>query len=118
MREVFDHNDLERIPSAAESDAIKRLYKGIEMAAKELWGPDLAVKAFCDLDKVFFCGRLRGHVCLTWRSKDTSGRGLFGWTPYLTGGKCVIEMFASEIFRPGPKSYLFQMFETLLHEMT
>ncbi len=30
------------------------------------WGPDIAIKAFNDLDKIFFMGKLRGHVYVYW----------------------------------------------------
>lgn len=30
------------------------------------YGPDIIVKAFADLDLVFFDGRLRGNVCVQW----------------------------------------------------
>ena len=115
-REVFDHNILRRTPSAAESDAINRLQTGIEIARMGYWGPDLAIKAFCDLDKVFFCSRLAGHVCLTWRSKASFGEWLLGSTHYLGGGKSVIWLYASELFFQS-RSCFMEMLETLLHEM-
>ena len=118
-REIFDHNALGRTPSVAESDAINRLYTGIERATREHWAPDLAIKAFCDLDKVFFCGRLRGHVCLSWKPQDPSGADSFGCTWYLRGGQCEIQLYASDIFfgHESGSSRFVQMFQTLLHEM-
>lgn len=118
-REIFDHNDQKRTPSANENEAISRLITGFENAGREPWGPDLAIKAFCDLDKVFFCGRLKGHVFLTWISKEPSFRGtLFADTGYLGEGKCVIRMNAYTIFfTPIIGSKFVQMFGTLLHEM-
>ncbi len=118
-REVFDHNDLKRIPSAVEQDAIDRLHTGLRNASTERWGPDLAIKAFCDLDKVFFCGRLRGHVCLTWKpDRSFPSRNLLGITEYVNKGKCVIQLNADLILlEPRSESTFGGMFITLLHEM-
>lgn len=117
-REIFDHNNPKRTPSAAEDEAINRLTTGLETAGREPWGPDLAIKAFCDLDKVFFGGRLKGHVCLTWKPDRFFRRDCFANTFYLEDGKCVIHLNAHSIFfLPGDGSSFGQMFSTLLHEM-
>lgn len=117
-REIFDHNQPIRVPSAAEERAIQRLVTGFKNAGQKYWGPDLAVKAFCDLDEVFFCGRLRGHVCLTWRSDESFQDYYFGNTVLLKGGKCVIQLNAYGIFFAFEEvSGFTQMFATLLHEM-
>lgn len=118
-REIFDHNDQKRTPSATENEALSRLIAGFEIARREPWGPDLAIKAFCDLDKVFFCGRLKGNVFLTWMSKEPISRGtLFGDTAYMGQGRCVIRMNAYAIFFTHIIGSKFvQMFGTLLHEM-
>ena len=117
-REVFDHNDLNRIPSAAENKAIRRLTTSFRKASQGHWGPDLAIKAFCDLDKVFFCGRLRGHVCLTWAIDRTFEQPCFAETCYLGQGKSVIRLNAHEIFfLHNLDSGFQQMWATLLHEM-
>lgn len=117
-QEVFDYNDPTRTPSVAESEAISRLITGFKLAGQKFWGPDLAIKTFCDLDEVFFCGRLRGHVCLTWQPDRFFAKHLLGHTVYLGGGKCVIELNADNIFfHPVSYSCFNQMFATLLHEM-
>ena len=117
-REVFDHNHPTRIPSVAEDEAMSRLMTAFGKAGREPWGPDLAIKAFCDLDKVFFCGRLKGHVCLTWDSDSICGNDCWGSTQYLEKGKCVILLNADQIFFHSPDGLGFvQMFSTLLHEM-
>ena len=117
-REVFDHNHPTRIPSVAEDEAMSRLMTAFEKARREPWGPDLAIKAFCDLDKVFFCGRLKGHVCLTWDADSVCGKDCWGSTQYLDKGKCVILLNADHIFHHPPDGLGFvQMFSTLLHEM-
>ena len=120
-REIFDHNDLKRTPSATENEAISRLIAGFENAGREPWGPELAIKAFCDLDKVFFRGRLKGHVFMTWiseRNLDSPEFDVFADTKYVGAGKCVIRMNAYTIFfSPMVGSVFDQMFGTLLHEM-
>lgn len=124
-REIFDHNnDKKRKPSATEEEAISRLITGFRKAGREPWGPDLAIKAFCDLDRVFFCGRLKGPVCLTWYSERAwkyigNSRGFdFGYTEYIGKGRCVIRLNAYRIFfSPLTGSCFGQMFGTLLHEM-
>ena len=117
-REVFEHNHPTRIPSVPEDDAMSRLMTAFGKAAREPWGPDLAIKAFCDLDKVFFCGRLKGHVCLTWDADSVCGKHCWGCTHYLEKGKCVILLNADRIFFHSPDGLGFvQMFSTLLHEM-
>ena len=116
--EIFDHNDQKRIPSAAEKEAISRLITGFKNAGREYWGPDLAIKAFCDLDKVFFCGRLKGHVCLTWKPDSSFKSELYASTLNLGAGKCVIQLNADLHFSFPFVALIFnQMFDTLLHEM-
>lgn len=117
-REVFDRNHPTRIPSVAEDEAMSRLMTAFGKAGREPWGPDLAIKAFCDLDKVFFFGRLKGHVCLTWDGGGVCGKDCWGSTQYLEKGKCVILLNADQIFFHSPDGLGFvQMFSTLLHEM-
>ena len=117
-REIFDHSDPKRTRSATEISAIHRLQTGFHNAIREYWGPDLAIKTFCDLDQVFFCGRLKRHVCLTWRSGRTLRETCRGVTTYLDKGKCVIQLNSYNIFlRPRETPRFVCMFETLLHEM-
>ena len=117
-REVFDHNDPESRPSATGNEAIDRLLAGFTRAGQHIWGPDLAIKAFCDLDKVFFCGRLKGHVCLTWKPDRAFSFDCWGDTTYLGAGKCVIRLNAYGIFfRPIDGAGFVMMFATMLHEM-
>ena len=118
-REVFEHNDPKRTPSAAENEAIHRLDTAFKDAGQRFWGPDLVIKAFCDLDKVFFCARLMGHVYLSWQPHIDHGTGdVWGTTGYLGRGKAVIYLDAYNIFfQPEGGSGFVQMFATLLHEM-
>ena len=53
--QLVQHNRLRKKHSNEEHDAIKRLR---ECFTIEDWGPDLVIKAFRDLDTVFFNGRL------------------------------------------------------------
>ena len=117
-REIFDHSDPKRTRSATEISAIDRLQRAFKNATREYWGPDLAIKTFCDLDQVFFCGRLKNHACLTWRSGRTLPETSLGYTTYLDKGKCVIQLNSYNTFlRPRKEPRFVCMFETLLHEM-
>ena len=53
--QLVRHNRPRKQPSSEEHDAIERLR---ECLAIEDWGPDIVIKAFRDLDTVFFKGRL------------------------------------------------------------
>lgn len=64
-KEVVDHNEPGRTPSAAEMEAIGRLR---EVLKDHDWSPDIVIKAFRDLDTVFFCGRLQDKVKIQWSS--------------------------------------------------
>ena len=117
-REVFDHNNADRTPSAAESEAISRLIAGFNIASQGYWGPDLIIKAFCDLDKVLFCGRLRGHVCVNFTINRSVKEACFATSLYLGQGKSVIQLNAISIFSSLYKDSGFhQMWATMLHEM-
>lgn len=61
------HNRLEKEPSSKEEDAIKRLRKGLKV---KKWGPDLIIKAFQDLDTLFFRGVLVGNCLVRWRDPE------------------------------------------------
>ena len=60
------HNRYNKDLPQEEADAIERLRDGLKI---KNWGPDLVIKAFRDLDTVFFRGRVVGNclVC-TFRS--------------------------------------------------
>ena len=117
-REVFDHNMKNMSKASAdELRAMERLVTFFNGADRRYWGPDLAVKAFYDLDKVFFCGRLRGHVCLTWQRREFFKDEGYGETESMSGGKCVIHLNAFAIFFLPEVSIFDQMFAALLHEM-
>ena len=104
-----------------EQQAIDRLLAMLAKACQESWGPDLAIKIFCDLDVVFFAGKLRGHVCITWADvEEFPERNVFGHTVFLGQGKAVIQLNAQFVFFDWgvEDGRLFaQMLAMVLHEM-
>ena len=119
--DIFQHNASGRIPSAKEEDAIERLCIMIDNACQGHWGPDVAIKCFCDLDTVFFRGKLRGHVCVTWAGeRDFMSPACWGQTAPLGHGKAIIQLNAGYMFlahSPLHERPLRQMLATLVHEM-
>ena len=63
--QIVRHNRRRREPSTKEADAIRRLQESLRL---ETWGPDLIIKAFQDLDTVFFRGCLVGNCLVRWRN--------------------------------------------------
>lgn len=123
-REIVVHNALGRDLSRGEYDAIRRLetmIRGVFIESKD-WAPDLIIKAFIDLDRVFFLGRLRGHVHVQWKSassfpEPTPRRLTMGVTTPLGGGKARIRLNADAIFASTRMSTFKEMWRTMLHEM-
>ena len=109
--------------SADEYSAICRLEDAIlGVFAGRHWTPDLIIKAFCDLDLVFFLGHLRGNVYVQWRTarsfpRRRRNRLTMGYTEYLGGGKAAIWLNADGIFAEAALSAFKEMWRTLLHEM-
>ncbi|KAF6226818.1 hypothetical protein HO173_012322 [Letharia columbiana] len=66
-KEVVEHNKPSRKPSSAELAAIQRLRSALK---DSLWSPDIVIKAFHDLDMIFFLGRLHHNVQFQWRTPD------------------------------------------------
>ena len=119
--DIFRHNAPGRIPSVKEEDAIERLCVMIDNACQGRWGPDVAIKCFCDLDTVFFRGKLRGHVCVTWAGwRDFMAPTCWGQTRNLGHGKALIMLNAKFMFRVHGSWHerpLRQTLATLVHEM-
>ena len=119
--EVVRWNDAKRAPPREELATIRKLAIAVHDAEKNLlFGPDLAIKAFADLDRVFFGGRLRGHVAVRWvKMVDPDGR--VGEAAHCKTGQCHIRLSAGEIFtrkwREIGKNPVAITFGTLLHEM-
>ena len=108
---------MRRKPGNLEMSAIERISRAIAAGHDGVWGPDLIIKAFCDLDTIFFCGRLRGHVCVRWlRDWSKDGSTKWGTTALLGEGKCAIKMNADTILLKDRHPFT-KMFATMLHEM-
>lgn len=115
--DIFQHNDSRRKPGKMEREAIGRVSKAIATWRNRSWGPDLIIKAFCDLDIIFFGGRLRGHVCVRWLPDwSPAGHTLWGTTVFLGEGKCAIRLNADTILLDDGRPFEC-MFATILHEM-
>lgn len=123
-RQIAAHNALGRNLSRGEYDAIIRLENIVRdvFSNRIEWGPDLIIKAFIDLDRVFFLGLLRGHVHVEWKSassfpRSTPNRLTMGVTTALGGGKARIRLNADGIFASTRMSTFKEMWRTMLHEM-
>ena len=103
--EIWAHNDLGKNLRLKEYDAIRRLESVIldVMLGNIDWGPDIIIKAFCDLDRVFFKGRLRSHVYVEWKSASSCPAPrrrsvTYGRCQPLRGGKARIRLNADAVF--------------------
>ncbi|KAL6718476.1 hypothetical protein ACLMJK_004567 [Lecanora helva] len=132
--DMLKQNDPKRRVSDKEYEACKRLVKMVKRyKAGFPYGPDLAIKAFNDLDTVFFGGSLRGNVYVKWGSCHLPNNG-FGCTSRgklwhkcsyaytqstfrQRSGQTRIYMNADLIFAYGTKDPFKIMMSTLLHEM-
>lgn len=123
--EIWAHNARGRNLGQDEYHAILRLENFMRdfSSGRVRWGPDLIIKAFCDLDRVFFCGFLRGHVHIRWKTGASfdppiRNRVVYGHTVYLGGGKAKIYLNADAIFGPYRGLTPFkETWRTMLHEM-
>ena len=61
-REVIRYFNRFLYPAPVQTSSLKRLAMSINHPGK--WGPDVAVKAFHDIDTAFFGGELRDRVCI------------------------------------------------------
>ena len=123
--EVMRWNDETRAPPREELEMIRQLAVTVHDAEKNtLFHPDIVVKAFADLDRVFFGGRLRGNVTVQWVKeidREERSSDVFGETSRFRNGQCRIVLNATKILlqrwkRVGNNS-VASMFGTLLHEM-
>ena len=118
--EIVAQNDLGRTPGPSESQAIHRLRYAKNRCEQHLWGPDLVIKAFLDLDNIFFCRRLRDIVRVEWKRNLRDQRMAGCCTSITTGPKsrcCVIWLNADVILRAQERRPFQEMFATILHEM-
>ena len=127
--EVMVQNDERRRPSMAEIDAISRLGNVVRDRTYRCH-PDLVIKAFNDLDTVFFGGRLRSNVLVFWANSMECAElepyvgGIFygctmSRTPEEKGQACIF-LNARVMFLEYPEheSPVRAMFCTLLHEVS
>ena len=124
--EVVRHNNETRRIPPLESAAIDRLIDAILDAEENGYAPDIIVKAFSDLDLVFFGGRLRGNVCVQWASDAYfqqwhAPTGTWGFTVRPQPGEfgqCRVKLNAKTILQDASTDTPFKtMFGTVLHEM-
>jgi len=99
-----------------------RAYRNIKNALQlPGWGPDLAIKAFKDLDQLFFMGRLHGRALLGWSdpaaciARVGSYRTQLGVTSQLRPGTVRIMLNIHMIMFKTSNPYIF-MWSTLLRE--
>lgn len=133
---MMNHNSLTKRARTSEQAAIDRLATAVRDFHRDgyKWGPDLAIKAFSDLDLVFFGGHLSHNVSVIWSSNETDSRlgkptcdhsqqaVVLGATERRHGvgerGQCRIVLNAEAIFsRNSRKDPFTRMMGTLLHEM-
>ena len=115
--EIVEHNNLRRRPGRSESDAIHRLRYAKNRCERHPWGPDLVIKAFLDLDNIFFCRRLRDIVKVVWKRNlhDPTMAGCCNFQP--NSGRCEIWLNADVILRARERRPFQEMWATILHEM-
>ena len=65
--QLVRHNRPHKDIPQEEADAIERLRDCLKI---KNWGPDLIIKAFRDLDTVFFRGRVVGNCLVRWRDRE------------------------------------------------
>ena len=124
--EVMQQNHVSRRLPPSESTAIDNLNRTIYTVEKRMeFGPDLAVKAFADLDLIFFGGHLRDNVRVQWimatdHPRFEASGGLWGAAIQLPErGKCLIVLNADLHLREDSQDEdpLRRIFGTLLHGM-
>ncbi|MCJ1462285.1 hypothetical protein MMC07_000885 [Pseudocyphellaria aurata] len=102
--------------------AIDRLLAGLQI---DNWKPDIVIKAFRDLDIVFFNGKVHGLTTIRWQSptwwerpRQTPDGHLMhqGLTEYLGRGTAAIHLNAWTILMDTPDPKL-AMWSVVLHEM-
>lgn len=124
-KEVVLQNESTRTISSSERAAIANLLSAASSAEDGLiLGPDIAIKAFKDLDLVFFAGRLHSHVTVQWRPDIRHPARAWGMCEHPRWGEegqCRIHLNADLIFKQAWTKRTPDPFEsmigTLLHEM-
>ena len=118
--EIVTQNNLRRTPGPSESDAVRRLRHAKNRCERDGWGPDLVIKAFLDLDKIFFCSRLRDIVKVKWK-RNLHRPGMSGCcvrdSAHPNSRRREIWLNADVILRRSERRPFSEMFSTILHEM-
>lgn len=102
----------------AEENAHRKIKHALQLPD---WGPDLVIKAFKDLDQLFFMGRLHGRALLGWSdpaaciARAGSYRDHLAVTIAARPGTVRIVLNIHNIMFNTPNPYAC-MFTTLLHE--
>ena len=128
-----NHNRLHRMEATHQLTKFNRITKELtpaeQLAYRNIqhalqlpdWGPDLLIKAFKDLDRLFFMGRLHGRTLLGWSdpaaciARTGSYRDHFAVTLAARPGTVKIVLNIHNIMFNTPNPYTC-MFTTLLHE--
>ncbi|KAL9034472.1 MAG: hypothetical protein Q9214_007027, partial [Letrouitia sp. 1 TL-2023] len=112
--------DLGRAPGIPEMAAIARLSRAL---GSKRWAPDIAVKAFPDIDTIFFRGALLGHVNVYWiagnriRARSRNQNGYLGVTEQMAKGRATIGLNADTIILSGTRDVFKTMCSVLIHQM-
>ncbi|KAL8738553.1 MAG: hypothetical protein Q9181_000660 [Wetmoreana brouardii] len=106
------------VNGSREHAAIPRLADGLTLVE---WGPDLIIKAFDDLDLLFFKGVLATRTRIDWKTdkwmrRQGAPRDAFGFCLNMGYGRCHIVLNATTIFLRTKDSFA-HMWCTMLHEM-
>ena len=83
--------------SPDEVAALSRLTRAVNIVE---WGPDLAIKAFKDLDTLFFMGRLSGNCQVRWSDHKMHD---YGTTESLAHGQAKIWLNARLVLMGSPE---------------
>ena len=124
--EIVWHNKETRKVAPTESAVTDRLLDAVLDPEEYRYGPNIIVKAFPNLDLVFFKGRLRSNVCVQWASDKyfqqwqvPPGAWGFSVRPQRgESGQCLVKLNAKTILLdPSTDTSFKTMFGTMLHEM-
>lgn len=111
-------NRITKVLTPAEERAHRNIEHALQLPD---WGPDLLIKAFKDLDQLFFMGRLHGRTLLGWSdpagciARTGSYRNHFAVTVGARAGTVRIVLNIHNLMFNTPNPYT-SMFTTLLHE--
>ena len=116
-------NRLSKELTRREEKALSNLEYGLSLRGKiSKCGPDLVIKAFRDLDELFFMGLLHGNCRVNWVDTETlcairqkPPRTILGITRPERRGQAAIHLNADDIFLCMLDPFMV-MFSTLLHE--